>query len=265
MFNKRLAFLLKKVPESNRWERVWKLAQIDFRRRYFNTRLGLLWAFINPVFRLFVYLFVFSWLGRMRREGFGFYIFSALIVWLAFAESSNKGAAILRSKKYLIQNIEFKKIDLFTSSTISVFMGLTFNLTAYLVISFLSGNSIYLEILWLPILLANLFVLCMGISMILSVIDIYAKDINHLWQMLLMLGFWTIPAIFPLEYFTGFLEIFLWANPVAGIIINLRKATLYGEVLDYYFLLHCWIYALIIFYAGKYLIEKHWVRFIELS
>ena len=254
-----------RIPENNRWERIWKLAQIDFRKRYFNTRLGLLWAFINPVFKLFVYLFVFSWLGRMKREGFGFYIFSALIVWMAFAESSNKGMTILRSKKYLIQNIEFNKIDLYSSGIISVFLGLVFNLAAFMVISLLFGNPIYIQILWLPILLANLFVLCMGTSMILSVIEIYAKDINHLWHMILMMGFWTIPAIFPLEYFTGFLETFLYVNPVAGIIINLRNSILYGMPIDYYFLIHCWVIAITLYIIGKNLLKRHWVKSIEYS
>ena len=118
--------IISRLPENNRFERIWKLAQIDFKKRYFNTKLGLLWAFINPIFRLFVYLFVFSWLGRMRREGFGFYIFSALIIWMAFSESSSKAIKLIKSKKYLIQNIQFNILDLYVSSNIAVFYGLVF-------------------------------------------------------------------------------------------------------------------------------------------
>lgn len=258
LFNKILSPIASFLPENNRYERIWKLAQVDFKKRYYNTRLGLVWALINPAFRMFIYVFVFTWLGRMRFENFGFYIFGALIVWMSFSEATNKGINGLTKKKYLIENIQFNKIDLFISNVMAVFFGLLFNLGVYLVISILSGIPIYSQILWIPFLLLNHFVLCLGVSMILSVLSIFMKDILHMWVMIIMLGFWTAPIIFPQENFTGYLEFLLFINPAGGIIINMRNALLYGNPIDITFLIHCWIYAIVLYGIGQFLVKRYW-------
>ena len=258
LFNNFISSFIKFLPENNRFERIWKLAQVDFKKRYYNTRLGLIWALIKPAFRMFVYLFVFTWIGRMRSENFGFYIFGALIIWLSFVEATNKGINGLTKKKYLIQNIQFNKLDLFASNTLAVFIGLVFNMCVYLLISFSSGIFLFWQILWVPLLLLNHFILCLGISMILSVISIFFKDIQHLWSMIVMLGFWTAPIIFPQESFTGYMQILLFINPAAGIIINMRNALLYGNSIDVNFLFHCWVYALSLYFIGKFLVKRYW-------
>ncbi len=251
------------IPENNRLELIWKLALVDFKRRYYNTRLGLVWALINPLFQLGIYLFVFTWLGNLRSENFGFYIFSAIILWMSFSECTNQSLILLRSKAYLIQNVKVHIPDLFLSKTLSVFMGLSFNLLAYISASLIGGIPVFWEIIWIPLLLINHFVICYGASMILATIGIYAKDVGHLWVMLVMLGFWTIPAIFPLESFTGKLEILLYVNPVAGIIINTRNALLYGNSMDYSFLIHCLLYGGFLLFLGQFLIRRNWQMAIE--
>lgn len=263
MINKVLKPIFNILPENNRIERIWKMAQVDFKKRYFNSKLGLLWAFINPLFRLFVYYNVFSYLGRMTYEHFGLYIFSGLLLWMSFAESSNNGMKILHQKKYLLESIQFNKIDLFISGTLSVFMGLVFNIFAYIVISLIVGIPIFFEIIYLPILIINLFVLCLGAMMILAVINIFLKDITHLWTMLILLGFWSAPIIFPIENFQGKLEFILYLHPVSGIIINFRHALMNGDPIELNFLIYNWIYAITVFMIGRHLINKYWQHSLE--
>jgi len=251
------------IPENNRLELIWKLALVDFKRRYYNTRLGLVWALLNPLFQLSIYLFVFTWLGNMRMDNFGFYIFGAIILWMAFSECTNQALTLFKSKSYLIKNVRLHIPDLFLSKTLSVFMGLSFNLFAYMIASLISGIPLYSELLWVPLLLLNHFLICYGASMILATIGIFFKDIGHLWVMIVMLGFWTIPAIFPLEAFTGKLQILLYINPVAGIIINMRNALLHGQAMDYTLLIHCLLYGGFLLFLGQFLIRRNWQMAIE--
>ena len=257
-FNNIISPFVSYLPDNNRYERIWKLALVDFKKRYYNTRLGLVWALINPIFRLFIYLFVFTWLGKIRMENFGFYIFGALILWMSFTECTTQSIDLFRKKLYLIQNVQLNIMDLFLAKVISVFLGLAFNLGAYLCASLVFGIPIYMELIWVPFLLIIHFFICLGASMILAVLGIYIKDITHLWTMVIMLGFWTIPAIFPLEAFTGKLQYLLYVNPVGGIIINMRNALLYGQSMDFTFLIHCTIYSLSLYIIGQYLLKKHW-------
>jgi len=263
MLNELFSPITKKLPENQRIERIWKLAQTDFKRRYFNAKLGLLWAFINPLFRLFIYYFVFQALGRMRMENFSLYIFSALILWMSFSECTNKSMNVFASKRYLLENIKFNKVDLFYANTISVFLGLSFNIGAYTLISLLMGIPITCHIFWVPIILANLFVLCTGVSMILAAINIYLADLRHLWTMAILLGFWTIPAIFPIENFVGKLRYLLYINPIGGLIVNFRNAILYNRNLEWSFFIYCWLISILLFILGAFLIRKSWKDVLE--
>jgi ABC-type polysaccharide/polyol phosphate export permease len=71
-------WLVKYWPENNRLERIWKLAQVDFKKRYYNDRLGLLWALINPIFKVIVYFLVFSLFFKVQQENYGLYLFSGI-------------------------------------------------------------------------------------------------------------------------------------------------------------------------------------------
>lgn len=251
------------LPENNRYERIWKIAQVDFRKRYFNTKLGLLWALINPLFRLFVFYFVFAWIGRMRGDNFGIYIFGALIIWMSFMEVTSSGIRLMHTKKYLLMNIQFNKLDLFISNTTAGFMGFLFNLTAYMLISIGVGIPIIPEIIWLPFLIINLYILALGVSLILAVINIYLKDIHHVWSMYSLLGFWTMPSIFPMERFTGYLEILLWINPVAGILVNIRNILFYGKPIEWKFFFYNFALAILLYLIGEHLLKKHWQNSLE--
>lgn len=263
MRNKAKQFILEKIPDNNRYERIWKIAQVDFKKRYFNTKLGLLWALINPLFRLFVFYFVFSWIGRQRGDNYGIYIFGALIIWMSFMEATSSGIRLLHAKKYLLMNIQFNKLDIFISNTTAGYMGFAFNLAAYMIISIAVGIPITKDIIWLPFLVINLYLMALGISLILAVINIYLKDIHHAWSMFSLLGFWTMPSVFPMENFTGKLQILLWANPVAGILVNFRNIVFYNNPINYSFLIYNFLLAVCFYIIGEYLLERHWQYSLE--
>ena len=117
---------------SNRFERIFLLAKTDFSTRYYGSVLGLLWAFINPFFKLLVYYFAFSYLiFRNRDHKFVLYLFTGIILWTFFAQTTKQGMRVLNTKRYLIQNIEINKVDIFLSHAISNFIGLLFNLFSW--------------------------------------------------------------------------------------------------------------------------------------
>ncbi|MCB0688874.1 MAG: ABC transporter permease, partial [Saprospiraceae bacterium] len=127
--------VLEYLPENNRLERIWKLAQIDFMRRYYNDRLGLVWALLNPLFQIVVYYLVFTRVFGNRDPHYVLILSSGILFWGVFAEITKGGMAVVMSKRYLIENIQFDKLDLFISYALSVFMGFLFNLGVYLLLA----------------------------------------------------------------------------------------------------------------------------------
>lgn len=262
--NKVLYPITKRLPESNRLERIWKLAQVDFKKRYYNDRLGLLWALLNPVFRIAVYYYVFKYVLQMGRvDNYAIFLFCGLVVWLGFKEASQKGINMMKTKRYLIENIQFNQIDLFISSTISVFMGLIFNTVALILACVLAGISLSWNLLYIPIIYIIVFILGMGVAMILAVIKIYLDDIVHLWTMITLLGFWTSGVFMKGEMFLEQAPILLYLQPFIGIIINMRNVTMYASPPDFYIMTMNMIAGLVVLLIGIFVFTRYSHKAIE--
>ncbi len=253
------------LPENNRLERIWKLAQVDFKKRYYNDKLGLLWALLNPASKIAIYYFVFSILMEDRRiENFALFLFAGLLLWMAFSECTNKAMGLIKSKKYLIENIQFNQIDLFISATISVFLGLGFNLIAYFFICLIMGLSLTWNVLYLVVILFNVFIICLGASLILATIGIYIKDIKHLWAIGLIAGFWTSGIFFEGELILEKFPAFVFINPFLGIIMNMRSISMYEQAPDFNILVINMIFGIVTFIVGIFVYKKFSHKAIEL-
>jgi len=221
--------VLARLRENNRFERIWLLAKIDFKKRYYDQGLGILWALINPIFKLLVYYFVFTNIMENSVPNFALYLFSGIITWAFFAQGTKKGINLLKNKKYLIESIQFEQLDLFISATLSVFFAFLFNLGAYLVIHAINLIPIHTTILFLPILIFNIFILVLGVGILLATVNIYLRDIEHLWDIVILAGFWLTPIIYPKEALLEKFYFLAYINPMAGIVINIRETVLYGR------------------------------------
>ena len=254
---------LESLPENNRLERIWKLAQIDFKRRYYNDRLGLLWALINPIFQISVYYLVFTRIMVVDKENYALFLFSGILIWTLFAEASKKGMFVLKNKRYLIENIQFEKVDLFVSQTISVFMGFFFNLIIYLLLALILGVDFSLKIFFIIPILLTVFLLCMASGLILATLIIYFDDTYHLWDMILFVGFWASGIIFPVDIFVSNNPYFVYLNPFIGILDNTRAILLYNVSPDYYLLGLNFVYAVLLLVFSVYTFKRNQHMFLE--
>jgi len=235
MGNRLLEPIWNYIPENNRLERIWKIAQVDFRKRYYNDRLGLLWALLNPIFQVVIYYAVFTLIFHRAIEGIEHYhlfIFSGIIFWATFRETSIKGMRILQSKKYLIENIQLNKFDLYLSNGISSLLGFLFNLFALLIISLFFGVRYSFHLIYLPVLIINVYFIAIGFGMILSVVFIYFNDINHLLDIVFLVGFWSSGIFFRGDVFKEIFPALMYLNPFIGIIVNVRNVALYDQMVD---------------------------------
>ncbi|MFC2085523.1 ABC transporter permease [Bacteroidota bacterium] len=256
MIKKIWSSLIIYIPENNAIERIWILAKTDFKKRYYDTSLGLIWALLNPLFRFFVYYLVFTKIFTNRIENYSLYLFLGLIIWTFFSESTKRGAVVLRANSHIINNLEIRIFEFFLASLFSSIIGFTFNFIVFVCVSFFQGIFVSQHIIILPILLLNLFLLGLGFSFILSSLYIFFKDIAMIWNLILIGGFWITPIIYSGVIFTQSLPILLYLNPLAGIMINIREILIYHNWPDWELMTYDMFYCIILFIVGYYLVKK---------
>ena len=220
-------------PLKLRMERIGMLASTEYYQRYYGSSLGVVWAFLNPLFRILIYYLAFSYLiFRNRDPQFILYLFLGITIWQYFSENTNKGVSLLRGKKYLIQNVGMAESDIFIASALSTSVSFGLNILIFCLISFWFEVSFSVNSLLVIALFANLFLIVIGVSMILSTIYLYFSDLKHVWDISLLLGFWTVPIIWDATYVYTTYPFMLYGNPITGILVNLRNVMLYNSSVD---------------------------------
>ena len=104
---------------SNKMERLWLLAKIEFKLRYYENKLGLLWALLKPVMDMCIYYVAFKVILQSDVPAFASYLFIGLIFWNFFIESTGGTIQILNTKKYLYEYSNMNKMEIYVSSAIA--------------------------------------------------------------------------------------------------------------------------------------------------
>lgn len=217
----------------NRLERIYLFANTDYYVRYYGSKLGILWAFLNPFFQILIYYLVFTFLIFKRKDPtFILYLFTGVISWQFFSETTNSSIRLFHKQRYILQNIRLPKVDFFWSLIVSKFWGYFINFLIFILFDLLffnpefSINLLYLFPIWIGLILFTL-----GVSFILSTLYIFLHDLDHLWDIILMAGFWTVPIIW--DYHVVYKNYsFMLLNPVTAFVINIRQVVLENSTPD---------------------------------
>ena len=87
------------------------LAKNDFKSRYINNNLGIIWAFIQPTAMIAIFWFVFQ-IGfkTMPVDNFPFilWLVAGIVPWFFFAESLQSATNSILSNSFLVKKVVFR-------------------------------------------------------------------------------------------------------------------------------------------------------------
>jgi ABC-type polysaccharide/polyol phosphate export permease len=114
------------------------------------------------------------------------------------------------------------------------------------------------ESYWVPVLLAVQVVFTLGVTMALSGIMVYVRDIRHLLPIALQLGLFATPVAFSLDQLVpaGLQPVYVALNPLGGVIDGYRQTVLYGQQPDMQLLSIAAISATVMFLAAYALFKR---------
>lgn len=238
-----------------RWERIWMLAKIEFKLRYYENKLGLFWALLKPASQILVYYIVFNVILSQHIHNYVVYLWSGLLIWQFFLESTTGTVKILQTKRYLYTHTNMNKLEIYLSHTVSNTIGLGFNLLIFLVGALSSKIWPNFYYLYMIPLFFNLCILSVGVGLILSSLFLLFKDISQVWGIFVHFMFYLSPVLYRVKLFDQ-IPILNYANPISGIINNARNVLLFQTSPDWGLYAFDCGYALILFFIGISLLGR---------
>ncbi len=182
------------------------LTQRELKGKYKRTVLGQLWSLANPLALMLVYTFVFAVIIRATPERgnpsgldvFPLWLLCGLLPWIFFANVVNQGIGSLLANESLIKKVYFPRWILVLSTVAAVAVTWLTEMAVLVIALVIAGAwGIFL---WLPgVALAMLLMAAfsLGAALMLSIANVYFRDTQYLVSILLQLGLYLAPIIYP--------------------------------------------------------------------
>ena len=208
-------------------EMIFSLVRRYLKGRYKGSFLGFFWTFLNPLLQLAVYTMVFSVILKNGREDYYLFLFVALVPWIFCSSCASSGVSCIWQQQDMVKKIYFPREVLPLSFVISNFVNMVLSLLVVLAVLVVSGKGLNLQaLLYLPLIMAVEFLLCLGITLILSGLDIYFRDLEYLMGIFTMAWQFLTPIMYGIDQVPEqYLPIF-YLNPMTSV-INAYRDILY--------------------------------------
>lgn len=254
--------LLKELWEYR--EMIVSLTKRDLKSRYKGSVLGFLWMFLNPLLQLCVYTIVFSTIMRMGIEKFYLFMFVALVPWLFFGSCLTAGPDVIFSQQDMVKKIYFPREVLPIAFTLSQFINMLLSFIVIFAVVFFSGVGINLvAMLYLPIVMLIEFVLGLGVTYLVSALNVYFRDLQYIMGIISMAWMYLTPVIYPVEMVPEqFVDLF-YLNPMTSITIAYRDILYYGRVPEMSTLVNAVIMGGVVLVIGQITFSKLQRHFVE--
>ncbi len=239
-------------------ELVRKGIKLKYRRSY----LGILWSLIEPLLTMVVLTIVFGTLFGVKDKTFPVYILTGRLLYGFFSQGTKEALKSIRANSSMIKKVYVNKL-------LYPMAGIIFNYIIFLIslvvlavvaLCFKVFPTVYLLQVFIPLI--NLLLLGTGVGLILSTIGVFFRDMEYLWNVVLMLIMYTCAIFYkPEKLLESRFAVILKGNPLYCIISNFRSAV-FGEMMNYKYVLYSFLFSIVTIITGICMFRKTEDRFI---
>jgi ABC-2 type transport system permease protein len=219
-------------------ELLWNLTLRELRGKYKGSVLGWAWSMLNPLATMAIYTFVFGVVLEAHPppgdpsglKMYGFYLLAALLPWNFFAAVTGSSMGALVANAGLVKKVWFPREVLVFATSASWLVSMAIEVGVFSVALLIVGNMV---LPWLPIVIVLMVLLTLfatGLALVLSAVNVYFRDLGHLWGILSQIWFFGTPIVYPANLVEGRISGVLLriyeANPMA-VFARAFRAALY--------------------------------------
>ena len=225
----------KKVFSLEDLKEVWRYKELlyffiwrDFKVRYKQTSIGVLWAVFQPFMTMVVFSLFFGALLKIPSDNIPYpiFVYTGLLFWQFFSSALSETSNVLIANQSIITKVYFPRLILPLSSVATKFVD--FGIAAVI----LAGMMVYygftphlMSIVVIPILLIITFMAAVGGGLFLAAMNVKYRDVRFILPFFIQLLLFVTPIIYPASI-AGKYSWILAFNPMMGVVQNARAVLL---------------------------------------
>ena len=200
--------------------------------------MGMAWSLLNPVFMLTVYTFVFSVVFKARwgtegdesRTQFAVVLFVGMIVHGLLAEVLNRAPGLILSNVNYVKKVVFPLEILPVISMGAALFHSVISLGVLLAAFLLFNGYLHWTAIFIPIILAPLVILTLGLAWILASLGVFLRDVGQTIGIITMVMMFLAPVFYPVTAIPEEIRPWIMANPLTFIIEQAREVLIWGRL-----------------------------------
>jgi len=211
-------------------ELIKNLVASDLKVKYQSSVLGFAWSMLNPLLMMLVLYAVFNNIFRFEQEHFALYLLIGIIAWRFLANGTMTAMSSIVGKPSLVTKIFIPREVLTFSMAMSAFISSILEFAVLIPLLVILGVSLSFTMLLFPVIHILFFVMVYGLSLVLASLYVYYRDLNQIWDILLQVGFYLAPIIYPLSLVPEKYIFYYMLNPVTRLMVMYRDILLYNTI-----------------------------------
>lgn len=241
---------------------LFELTKKDVKLKYRNSVLGFVWTLLEPLLTMIVLTIVFGTIMDKKTPHFSVYILTGRLLYTFFSGGTKLALKSIRRNAGMIRKVYVPKYMYPLASVMSSFITFLLSLVVLVLVAGVQGMkpTRYLLGVFLP--LFTLFIMTVAIGLLLSVLDVFFRDLEYLWNVTTMLIMYMSAIFYPAEnLLDSRYGALIRYNPLYSVIANFRHA-IYGQPAELFYTVYPLVFSLIILVVGVYFFYKKQDRFV---
>lgn len=213
---------------------LWLLTRRDLRVRYSTSALGYFWSILDPLVMAGIYWFVFVVVFQrpVGEEPYIVFLLTALLPWMWFNGAiSDCTRAFLREAK-LIRSTKIPRTIWVNRLVLSKGIEFVASIPVIALFAIVTGASLHVEVLLLPLAIVLQAVLIAGIGLIVAPLVVFFRDLERAVKLALRFLFYASPIIYGVTDLPQQLHLLAAFNPLSGI-FSLYRSAFFPAQLDW--------------------------------
>jgi len=206
---------------------IRELSITQFKLKYTGSALGYVWSLMKPLMLFGIMYLIFSVLLGTGKGTYNFpvQLLVGIVLWTFFVEATTTAMNAIAGAGGLIRKAYFPRWILVLASTASASLSFAINTALVIVVTLALGHlAVSWRSLLAPLYYIELTVLVLGLSLLLSALFVFFRDLGHIWEIFSLVLFYGSAIIFPLSRIPAHLQVIAGLNPIAQIVEDLRHA-----------------------------------------
>jgi len=204
----------------------------DLKIKYANSILGFAWSMLNPLMMMIILYFVFSNVFKSNQDNFVLYLLIGILSWRFFSLVTVSALKSIVMNPSMVKKIYVPREALTLSAVLSGLISSFLEFTVLLPLLIFFGVGVSMAIVFFAVIHIVYFMMIYGLSLILASLYVYFRDLNQIWEVIIQLGFYLSPIVYPLSLVPDKFQAFYLLNPITRVIIMYREIFFNGVIPD---------------------------------